>query len=516
MRVRLAQKLLVGGILWLASVTTVAAAPKVAAPMFDHAVLQRDRPVPIRGWADKGEKITVRFAEQTKTTTADGAGNWSVQLDALQAGGPWKLTIQGATTLTIQDVLVGEVWLCSGQSNMAMPVGWLPNAAAESAAANYPQIRSFHVHNRTAPTPQVACDGRWEVCSPQTVRNFSAAAYFFGRKLYQELKVPIGLINASWGGTLIQGWTSEADQKQNPELQPAVANLLRAVAEYTPQKAQERLEKDRIAWREAVARAKAANRPLPGEPRLQEDPNLTPNTPGRMFNSMIAPLAPYALRGAIWYQGEANTGFVSELYGLQLQTMIRNWRTLWGEGDFPFLCVQLPNIDRPQSQPSEPNGWVNVREGVLQTVRKLPQVGMAVTIDLGEEKNIHPANKQDVGLRLALVALRETYQEPIVCYGPLYKSMEVTDGKIVLKFDCQESKPAVRGGGKLEGFAIAGADQKFVWADAVIDRTRVIVSSPTVPAPVAVRYGWAINPRGNLVNSAGLRASPFRTDNWAH
>jgi sialate O-acetylesterase len=482
----------------------------------EHMVLQREQPVPVWGWAEPTEKITVTLAGQSAQATADASGRWSVRLDALSAGGPHVLQVQGRNTLELGDVLVGEVWLCSGQSNMAMAVGGVVNRDAEVAAANHPQIRMATVARETAEEPQSDCKAPWQVCSPQTVAGFSAAAYFFGRELQQKLQVPVGLINSSWGGTPIQGWTSVTAQTAVPELAPLVESFQKSLAAYDPKAAQERYEKQLQVWKNDEAKAKDAGTRAAvarRKPRPPQDPRLAPGSPGRLFNGMIHPLAPYAIRGAIWYQGEANAGG-AKLYGLQLRTMITEWRTLWKQDAFPFLFVQLPNFMQAQQQASETAGWPLIREQFLQTLT-LANTGMAVTIDIGEANDIHPKNKQDVGLRLAQWALAKTYGKAVAACGPLFKSARCDGEKIIVSFDHLGGGLAARGGDKLKGFAIAGADKKFVWAEAKIVGETVEVRGPEVKAPAAVRYAWANNPDCNLVNQAGLPASPFRTDDWA-
>jgi len=323
-----------------------------------------------------------------------------------------------------------------------------------------------------------------------------------------------GLINSSWGGTPVEAWTNPKAQQKVPEIAPVLKLWEEAIAQYDPEQAAAQYEKQLAAWKEALAKAKAAGRRRPRAPRKPTDPRLSQNRPGNLYNGMIAPLVAYAIRGAIWYQGERNSrDELSRLYGVQLKTLITNWRDEWGQGDFPFIYVQLPNFMAPQQQPSETTGWVMVREGMLKTL-SLANTGMAVTLDIGDEKNIHPKNKQDVGRRLALWALAHTYGRDVVGSGPIYKGMRRLDGKIVIEFDYADGGLLAARGGPLQGFAIAGADHKFVWADAVIEGDTVVVSSAEVKQPAAVRYAWASNPACNLTNRAGLPASPFRTDDW--
>lgn len=518
MRGRLVLRTLAGFLFLLCLVAVAAADVKVPGVFGDHMVLQRDMPLVVWGTADPAEEVAVTVAEQSKAATADGEGKWSVKLDALKAGGPYEMKIQGKNnTVQLRDVFAGEVWLCSGQSNMQMTVSGVINKEVEIASADHPKIRMLTVDRKTAKEPQHDCGGKWQVCSPKTVAGFSAAGYFFGRELHKQLDVPVGLIDSSWGGTPIQAWTSTKAQAAEPELKPMIDQLMQQAKTYDPAKAMAQYEKQLAKWKQAVAQAKAEGTPRKGRqaqpPQKPQEPQLSPWAPGSLYNGMIAPLAPYAIRGAIWYQGESNAG--SKLYGLQMRTMIANWRGDWRKGDFPFLFVQLPNFMAPQQKPSEPaGGWPLTREIFLKTLTAVPNTGMAVTIDVGEANDIHPRNKQEVGRRLAQWALAKTYGKDVVACGPLYKSMRVDGNKIVVEFDCVGGGLGARDGDKLKGFAIAGADKKFLWAEARIAGDTVVVSSPEIESPAAVRYAWANNPDCNLINKAGLPASPFRTDDW--
>lgn len=502
----------------LAAVSVAQADVRLPHVFGEHMVLQQDMPVPVWGWADPGEEVTVSVAGQVKSTTAAASGKWSVKLAPLKAGGPHAFSVQAKNRIDLADVLVGEVWLCSGQSNMAMNVGSSNNAEQEAAAAKFPKIRMLIVERTTAETPQDDVTAEWVVCSPETVARFSAAGYFFGRELHKQLKLPIGLLHSSWGGTPIQAWTSVKAHQAAPELAPMIPALESAIAAYDPQLADERYQKQVEAFKRAAAKAKADRTPFKARPpRAPVHPRISPKSPGRLYNGMIAPLVPCALRGAIWYQGEANAHSPesARLYGLQLKTMAADWRGVWHQGDFPFIAVQLPNYMEPQQQPSETGGWPLIREQFLQMLARVPNSGIAVTIDIGQADNIHPKNKQEAGRRLALWALGKVYGRSVVPSGPLFRSATSQGDTIVVEFDELDGGLAARGGAPLKGFAIAGPDRKFVWADARIDGDKLIVSSPKVKAPQAVRYAWANNPECNLVNAAGLPASPFRTDDWA-
>ncbi|MCE5326633.1 MAG: sialate O-acetylesterase [Planctomycetaceae bacterium] len=442
---------------------------KLPAIISDHMVLQAEKDAPVWGWAPADAKVTVAFAGQKLTATADKEGKWSVEFKGLKSGTAGKLVVSaGDKTLTVNDVLVGEVWLGSGQSNMWWRVSQSGNAKAEAAKANYPHIRMFTVNQAGAPAPAGDCAGAWHVCTPQTVMGFSATAYYFGRELHTALKQPVGLINSSVGGTPIESWLPAA-----PKTDDAKADAPKA----TP-----------------APRRRGARRSAGG---------------GDLYNGMIAPLAPYGLRGFLWYQGESNAG-KGKLYVTQLATLIKTWRDAWGDESACFLTVQLPNFQAPQKQPVEGSGWAMVREAELKSLA-LPKTGIAVTIDIGEAGNIHPGNKQDVGKRLALWALGTVYDKKLVYSGPLYKAMKIDGDKVILSFDHAQGL-AARKGEKLKGFAVAGDDKKFVWAQATVKGDTVVISGASNPK--AVRYAWANNPDCNLVNGAGLPASPFRTDDW--
>jgi sialate O-acetylesterase len=482
----------------------------------DHMVLQSDAAVPVWGWAEPGEQITVSIAGQTKTATADAGGNWKLALAPLKAGEALTMTVKGKNSITIQDVVVGEVWLCSGQSNMAMTVNRAKDFDAEKAAATLPLIRQFREQSGGAATPQAKGQGKWELCSPETVGSFSATAYFFGLNLHKKLNVPVGLINSSVGGTPVEAWTSLDAQKKIPELQPMIEAYEKSAAAWDPAKAQETYEKQLAAFKAAAAKAKAANKPLRGRPpRKPGDPKSGGKLPSSLFNGKISPLIPYAIRGAIWYQGEANAKSLEsgKLYATQLAALIKDWRTRWGEGDFPFAWVQLPDYKAPQKEAVEDDGWPSVRESMLKTLA-LPNTGMAIAMGTGEAGNIHPQNKQAVGLRLASWALADVYKKPgFASCGPLPSGSEIKRSEIVVTFSHTDGG-LIAEGGELKGFAIAGADKKWVRATAKISGATIIVSSPDVKEPKAVRYAWANNPDCNLQNGAGIPASPFRTDNW--
>ncbi len=496
-------------LVWVLGAAQTLRADVRLAPLFcDHAVLQQGVAVPVWGWADPGEDVTVTIAGQTKTTKAGRDGTWRVSLSALKPGAALTLTVKGRNALTVQDVLAGEVWLGSGQSNMAMTVNRCNDFEKELAAATLPQIRMFTVEREVGKTPQSACKGQWVVCSPGAVSNFSATAYFFGRALHQKLSVPVGLINSSWGGTPVEAWTSAEALAAVPALK-AVSDpwVAKTAQPWDEAKALAGYEKQVAAWRESAKKAKAENKQVPRAPKKPGDPRLDSHYPANLYNGMIAPLVPYAIKGAVWYQGESNANdLTAALYGLQLKTLILDWRARWG-CELPFAWVQLPNF-----RASDRN-WPLVREGMLQALH-VPKTGMATTMDIGETADIHPKNKQDVGRRLAYWALGAVYGQPVasVC-GPLPAGHTVKGSEVVCSFTHADGGLTAKGG-ELKGFVIAGADQVWKSASAKIAGSTVVVSSPEVQAPVAVRYAWAADPACSLFNGAGLPASPFRTDTF--
>jgi sialate O-acetylesterase len=654
--------------LLLTSAASLPAAELRPASLFtDHMILQREQPVPVWGWADPGEEITVEFAGQKKTAKADGGGKWIVKLDPMPASAePRELTVSSTNPESkiqnpkLTDVLVGDVWLCSGQSNMGFDVSGSLNAEQEIANANYPAIRIFAVAQNPALAPARKVKGEWRQCSPETAAKFSAAAYFFGRELHKELKIPIGLLHSSVGGTPAEAWTrlealktmpalaeraekeiaqiqsQEDDNKRFPAARDAweekygvkpppiseaargwadpgldvsdwktvtlpaqwmqlgeksggvfwlrkevelpesavgkpfslvlnwvneqyetaffngvevsraydkapefymfqrrcnvPGNLVKAGRNVLAVRVVSATERaglwqsgrelgfpvtDRLAVdKQWLMKTESHFAPLPSEALASRPkPNnvAARSVSSSLYNGMIAPLVPFAIKGAIWYQGESNAGHHAEYRDL-LSTMIRDWRAQWGS-EFAFLIQQLVNNSAPSKDANQRESWPFLREAQGQVADTLPKCGIAVGIELGEAFSIHPKNKQDVGKRLALVALEKTYGRNLESSGPLYGSMKIDGTTIRVKFTHADGLNAK--GGPLQRFAIAGADKKFVWAEARIEGDSVVVSSPQVLQPAAVRYAWADNPDGcNLYNSAGLPASPFRTDDW--
>ncbi len=473
----------------------------------DHMVLQRDRTAPVWGRAEPSEPVSVSIAGQTKTTTAGADGKWRVNLDKLQTSEPTTLTVKGKNTLTIQDVLAGEVWLCSGQSNMGFAVGKSSTYEQAKTAADLPKVRVFRVASGGADEPQEKCTGQWIVCTPATVGSFSAAAFFFGREIHTRLGVPVGLIHSAVGGTPVEAWTSLQAQRNVPEVKPIFESWEKKFAQWDPEKAKAQNEKLKASHDAAVERAKAAGKAVP-KFRPIADPKTDVHRPVSLFNAMIAPLIPYAIRGAIWYQGENNAHNVEGglAYRKQLPLLVEDWRKRWGY-EFPFAWVQLPELERGDSQ-----GWCLVREAMLKSL-KLPHTGMAVALGLGDAHNIHPTRKEEVGQRLAAWALADVYGQKVASSGPLYAAHKIAGDKVTISFTHTDGGLVAKEG-DLKGFVIAGEDKQWKPATAKIDDAKIVVSSPEVKAPVAVRYAWKDNPEFNLYNGAGLPASPFRTDDW--
>jgi len=495
-------------VLQIAFALTALAAPVYAdatlpALLADHMVIQRGLPVHIWGMAAPHEAVAVAFRGETKSATADDDGRWSVYLSPGEAGGPFQLDITATNTIVLNDILVGDVWLASGQSNMEFPMSELVNSQTEIAAAQYPKIRLFMVKHKPADYPFENVESKgWAACTPEAVADSSAVAYFFARHLQQKLGVPIGLVESFWGGTAAESWTSLHALSADASLMPVFAARAKTVdAESATVLRQQREEQE---FAQAVAQAKAEGKPMPA---WRWHPDFAAWAPAALYNGMIAPLTPFAIRGVIWYQGEANSGpDRAPLYARLFQTMIRDWRNAWNEGDFPFLFVQIANWNTaPEAL------WPEVRDAQRQALA-LKNTGMAVTIDIGDPENIHPKNKQDVGLRLALAARAIAFGEKIEWSGPLYRELTQEDHALRVWFDHAAglmAKGATTPGG-VTGFELAGSDGKYSPAEAKIEGESVVVSSAVVPKPVSVRYGWAANPACNLFNKEGLPASPFQ------
>ena len=491
---------IVSSFILLFTAVFTAHAVRLPAVINSNMVLQRDMQVPIWGWGDAGEKVSISFAGQKKETTAGKNGEWMVKLGKLKANAsPSTLTVKGNNVIKLENVLVGEVWICSGQSNMEWRVSQCANPKEEIAKSNYPKIRLFDVPGHTVhPLPQREGKGEWKVCSPSTVSNFSATGYYFGRRLHLTLGVPVGLVGSNWGGTRIEPWTTLDGFKTVPEL----SEQAKSVAAYT------------------------------------QDTKVKGGTPSAIYNSMVHPLTPYAMRGAIWYQGESNWN-EGITYYQKKHALVKGWRKAFQNPNLGFYWVQLCNFrkanvvevkdpKKEESRPEGGDGWAKLREAQTQAL-DLKHTGMAVIIDLADAHNpsdIHPKNKQDVGGRLAQWALNQTYgKKQMVASGPLYTGHEIKGNKIHVSF--KNTGQGLMAGkktgldptqgihGKLKHFSIAGADKKWHWADAKIAGDQVILSSKAVKKPVAARYAYTMNPAdANLYNIDGLPAGPFRTDDW--
>ncbi len=491
---------------------------KLPAVFSDGMVLQRDQAVAVWGWADPGTAVTVSFGGQEQSAKAGSDGKFMVRLKQMAASKePRALVVKaGSDSAEVKNVLVGEVWLCSGQSNMQMAVNGADNFDQEKAEANYPLMRMFFTELVASHEPKADCTGSWKTCSPETVGEFSATAYFFGRRIHQELDVPVGLVRSCWGGTAIEAWSPLASLEKFPSVMADKATKDAAAQKFNQADEDARYAKQTQAWQQTAKQAKAEGKKFTKKPQPRMHPHHSQKYPANLYNAMINPLKPYGIRGAIWYQGEANAHSPEDatLYRDLLENLVVEWRKDWGS-DFPFYAVQLVNFKAPQTQPVEDTGWSFIRESFLEFHKEVPNAGIAIAIDVGLENNIHPTNKQAVGHRLAQQALAKTYGKKIVPGGPVYKSMKKDGNKIHIQFDDVGSGLVEQGGTPLKTFAIAGADKRFVAAQAVIVDNAVIVSSADVPDPVAVRYAWADNPVGcNLFNKEGFPASPFRTDDW--
>ncbi len=504
-----------------ACLAVAARAEVTLAPLFtDHAVLQRDKPVPVWGRADAGEAVTVTFAGQTKRVVAGADGRWSVSLDKLRAEAKGAdLAVTGKNSVVLHDVVVGEVWLCSGQSNMEWPVKSARDAAKEIAAANFPLIRHLKVKRTVAESPADTVEtGGWQGASPATAGEFTAVGYFFARDIFQKLGVPIGLVNSSWGATPIEAWLNPAVFERNPAFEfvsqrwdDMTSDYARKKADYEGVTLPEWTEAEAAAKRDGEAAHKTwlKAHPKPHAPRGRGDSW----TPGGLFNGMIQPLVPYALRGALWYQGESNADHAAE-YQKLFAALIRDWRRQFGQGELPFFWVNLAAYDAGGDETHQT--WAFLREAQSQTADEVANTGQAVAIDLGEADNIHPANKQEVGRRLALLAKNRVYGYQVEDTGPTFANFRRTPNSLMVTFGHVSGGGLVTRGtkGLVLGVEVAGADQVFHPAVAHVAGSVMVAVSSDVAEPVALRYAWKNFPEANLYNGAGLPAAPFRTDNW--
>jgi len=483
----------------------VSAQVRLPALFSDNMVVQYDMKFPVWGWAEPGEKVVVEIGGSKEEATADPQGKWKVRVDPVPAGGPYQMTITGQNTITINNVLAGEVWIASGQSNMAMEVRSCNNAQEEISSATYPEIRQFQVKRTKAASvledvagvsnPKNSWLNTWEICDPSTVGHFSGTAYYFARNIHTNRNIPVGIIHTSWGGTTAEAWTP-ADALEND---PGLSDILRDWPAYNND--EEWLAQEYEKFRLELEKARAEGKPEP----------LYFNQPSVLYNGIIAPVVPFGIRGVIWYQGESNA-YRAYQYRDLFPSMINAWRKKWGQGSFPFIFVQLANYH------FEPQVFPELREAQSMALQ-LPGTAMAVAIDIGDSADIHPRNKQEVGRRLALAAQKTTYHEKIESSGPVYKKMFIDGKKCWLLFEHVADGLLARDDGSLKGFTISGDDRVFVEARAIIDGDQVVVWNDKIERPVAVRYAWANHPVGcNFFNRLGneihLPASPFRTDDW--
>jgi sialate O-acetylesterase len=484
-----------------------------------HMVLQREKPLIFWGWAEPGEFVTVRLADGTQQTKANDRGEWKVVLPAVKAGGPFQVTVTGSNTVQFEDVLIGDVWLCSGQSNMEMGIGSVKDGKQEIAQANHSDIRLLMVPNRWTAQPQTNIDASWKVCTPEAIAEsgwggFSAAAYFFGRELQKQLGVPQGLIDATWGGTRIESWTPPDGFAAVPALKRDYDLVQLADPRTTAH--EQRLGKvldETQEWLAAARKAMKEQALVPTMPTYPSEllpPHDVQNSTA-LFNGMISPLCPFALRGAIWYQGESNLG-EGMLYCERMKALVSGWRQIWGEGEFPFYFVQIAPFNYGGNPEREPELW----ESQAAAARLIPNAGMAVVNDIGDLKDIHPTNKQEVGRRLALLALAGAYgRSEVTGSGPIFQDMKIEGDKLRLAVQTGTAKGlASRDGQPLNWFEMIDADEgPFVQAKAQIDGDSIVLSAPEVKHPVAMRFAWSMLAEPNLVNAAGLPAGAFRAGN---
>lgn len=512
----------------LASSVNAHAKPKLPGFFTDNMVLQRDKPVPVWGWDDPGATVTVSFGGQTKQASTDALGKWAVSLDAMPANAQPQVLSVNDTEIRLNNVVIGDVWICSGQSNMEWLVNNALDPAGEIAKVNTSLIRQMKVQHLQGDLPVDDVNSIWAPSNQYTVGGFTAVGYYFARRLHEALDVPIGLISANWSGTRIEPWIPPLGYRMVPELAELRAQVDQVDLAADAGRANHiKAFQELSVWAEQAAELlEAGSMNLPEKPKMPTY-GQTPQDPTRLYNEMIHPLVPFAIRGVIWYQGESN-GTEGDSYYHKKQALVGSWRSIWGQGDFPFYWVQLANFQAVNNNPAGGDGWARAREAQLRSL-EIPNTGMAVTIDIGHPTDIHPKNKQDVGSRLAQWALAKEYDQAIVPSGPLYQSMAVEGTAIRVTFD--HIGQGLMAGKKeilkpyepveslapdaLKCFTIAGADRVWHWAEARVDGHTVVVSSPQVAAPVAVRYAFSMNPDGaNLYNKEGLPASPFRTDTW--
>jgi sialate O-acetylesterase len=501
---------------------------RVSALFGDHMILQRDRPIVVWGWGTPSENVRVSLAEQTTETKVAQDGRWTCTFKPMAASAnPTEMKIQATNEILLKDILVGDVWLCSGQSNMEWGLGGC-DAPEDIQTANFPLIRHFGVEANFAASPQPNVKGRWNVCKPETVPGFTAVGFYFARRVQEETGIPIGLLRSSVGGTNIECWMSQETLMNTPALQPYAKVMRDSLAQYQND-LREVIPKVEL-WTKQSRDAISTGDQVPMPPAIPEFPFGEKMFRPRcvtLHNGMIHPLKPFALKGGLWYQGENNAGNPADgfQYIEKKRAMINDWRQWFGDPDLPFYFVQLAAWQKPTNEPGLADGWAFFRDAQRQCL-SLPHTGMVVAIDVGDADDIHPKNKYDVGERLARWALANEYSKPTEVSGPLFRSLKIDGNKAIIDFDHVGS--GLVAGSKtgrnpvefsesipLKRFAIAGQDRKWYWAEAKIEGNRVVCSHPSVPDPVAIRYAFSMNPQGaNLYNRDGLPASPFRTDDW--
>jgi sialate O-acetylesterase len=507
--------LLITGSLVLAG--NASAELKLSAIIGDNMVLQQKQSDPIWGWDTPGTKVTVSFAGQTKTGTADAKGKWTVKLDPMPANAkPATMTIKGSSSRELKNILVGEVWVCSGQSNMGFSVSSMWDADLEIATAKYPNIRLISVPQVGTQEIQDDFKGQWEPCSPDNVGQFTAVGFCYGRLLHEMLNVPVGLIDNAWGGSSAEAWVRRDLLEKDARYKDLMATWKKTEAEFTPQAYEKQVaaHKEKLAaWAKQRQELIKAGKPVPAAPRGPQNPMTGQHRPGNLYAGVLHPIIGYGIKGTIWYQGESNASRAAE-YAELFPMMIQHWRDEWKQGDFPFYWVQLADFKPEQPTPGD-SDWAELRAAQTQTMTRLPNTGQCVITDLGEDADIHPKNKRDVAERLVRWALVKDYGMKLPYRSPEFKAMKIEGNKAIISFDTFGSAIRTVDSSTLTGFAICGEDKKWEWADAQITgNDTVAVICPKVAKPVAVRYAWADNPVCNLYSKDGLPVTSFRTDNF--
>ena len=494
----------------LAVATFARAELKLPAILSDHMVLQQKQANPIWGWDKPGTKVTVSFAGQTHSAVAAADGKWTVKLSPVAANAtPQTLAITGSSQREIRDVLVGEVWMCSGQSNMGWSINQSRHGDLEAAASRHPNLRLITVPRVGTQERQSDFKGKWEAATPETVKNFSAVGFLYGRFIHEIVGVPVGLINNAWGGSAAEAWIRRETLENDPRFKGLMAATAKRETELQSEKGKASFEASVAKWKEAAGKARAEKKPAPAQPQNY----LTGNSrPGNIFAGMVYSTLGYGMKGVIWYQGESNASRAHE-HAEMFPLLIEQWRKEWGQGDFSFYWVQLADYRAEKPAPGE-SDWAELRETQTKTLR-LPNTGQAVIIDLGEGRDIHPRNKYDVAARLVRWALVQDYGMKLPYRSPEYKEAVFEGDKAIVTIDCFGSNLKAFDTTEPKGFAICGEDKVWHWAKAkIVGTNKVEVTSERVASPVAVRYAWADNPVCNLYAANDLPVTPFRTDNF--